>query len=315
MRPKAVSDRKDSQGLEAQRAQLAKAVAARAHPDGVHATGIPGLSLYRRSSPTACTSATYEPTLIVFVQGRKRIDLGGTELLCDASTFLLTSVDLPVVSQVTDATPEEPVLGLILQLDMSAVREILGQQEFRSTDTGCAMRGMALGTTSRELLDACQRLIALLDSPEDIPFLGNMLQREIIYRILKGPQGKHLRAIATLGEQGNRTARAVAWLRANFSKPLRVEDLATAAHMGVSTFHHHFRSLTSMSPLQYQKRLRLHFARERILTAGLDAATAAFEVGYESPSQFSREYRRFFGQPPMRDAKVHRGSSAALAAD
>ena len=147
--------------------------------------------------------------------------------------------------------------------------------------------------------------------PRTFLSLSSLIQREIIYRLLRGALGKHLRAIATLGEQSNRTAKAVGWLRANFDKPLRVEELASVAQMGVSTLHHHFRSLTAMSPLQYQKRLRLHAARVRMLTEGIDAASAAFEVGYESASQFSREYSRFFGQPPMRDIKSRREAGVA----
>jgi AraC-like DNA-binding protein len=158
-------------------------------------------------------------------------------------------------------------------------------------------------------------LLNLLDAPKDIPFLSHLIQREVIYRLLHGPLGKHLRSIATLGEQSNRTARAVGWLRANYDKPLRVEELASVAQMGVSTLHHHFRSLTAMSPLQYQKRLRLHAARVRMLTEGIDAASAAFEVGYESASQFNREYNRLFGQPPMRDIKSRRLASAVAGRD
>jgi len=157
--------------------------------------------------------------------------------------------------------------------------------------------------SSTELLDACCRLVDLLDAPGDIGFMSGLLQREIVYRLLKSPQGRHLRAIATLGEQGQRLSKTVEWLRQNYAKPLRVEELAEMARMGVSTLHHQFRSLTAMSPLQYQKQLRLHVARERMLNDGMDAASAAFEVGYESASQFSREYRRFFGMPPMRDVK------------
>jgi transcriptional regulator GlxA family with amidase domain len=163
---------------------------------------------------------------------------------------------------------------------------------------------MAVGKTPVEMLSACSRLVDLLEKPGDIPFLGSLIQREIIYRLLRSSVGKHLRAIATLGEQSNRTAKAVAWLKANYEKPLRVDELASVAQMGVSTLHHHFRSLTAMSPLQYQKRLRLHVARVRMLTEGMDAASAAFNVGYESASQFNREYRRLFGQPPMRDVKA-----------
>jgi AraC-like DNA-binding protein len=198
---------------------------------------------------------------------------------------------------------------------MALVREILSQHEFHTPDLGFAPRGMAVGKTSAELLSACCRLLALLDTPRDIPFLSPLLQREILYRLLCSPLGSHLRAIATHGEQSNRTAKAIAWLKTNFDKPLRVEELASIAQMGVSTFHHHFRSLTSMSPLQYQKRQRLHAARLRMMANGLDAASAAFEVGYESASQFNREYSRFFGQPPMRDIKTQRLSGLAPAAD
>ena len=198
------------------------------------------------------------------------------------------------------------MLGLMLKLEMPAVREILSQQEFHLREESADARGMAVGVTSLELLDACSRLVDLLDTPQDIPFLSSLIQREIVFRLLRSPQGKHLRAIATLGEQSHRTAKAVEWLRTNYAKPLRVEELATMARMGVSTLHHQFRSLTAMSPLQYQKQLRLHVARERMLNEGLDAASAAFEVGYESASQFNREYSRFFGQPPMRDVKARR---------
>ena len=161
-----------------------------------------------------------------------------------------------------------------------------------------------------DLLKPCSRLLDLLDAPEDIPFLSSLIQREITYRLLRGPQGARLRAIATLGDQSHRTAKAIAWLRANYAKPLRIEELAELARMGMSTLHHHFRALTAMSPLQYQKQLRLVAARERMLIEGLDAARAAFEVGYESPSRFNREYKRFFGQPPMRDIKTRRFSES-----
>jgi AraC-like DNA-binding protein len=287
------------------RAELARKVAAHIRVEGDLPTPLPGFSLYRRTEPTACTSTTYEPSLVVFLQGQKRINVGATTHLCDEQNFLLTSVDLPVVSQVINATPEAPILGLLLGLDMSLVREIMNQEEV-PFEVSSGPRGMAVGVTSVELLDACSRLVDLLDHPRDIPFLGSLIRREIIYRLLRSPQGKHLRAIATLGEQSHRTAKAVAWLRMNYAKPLRVEELAAMAQMGVSTLHHHFRSLTLMSPLQYQKQLRLHVARERMLNDGLDAASAAFEVGYESASQFNREYSRFFGQPPMRDVKSRR---------
>ena len=294
------------QSIVAVRKQLAGKIADRAVGEGDMNTPIPSLRLYRRSLPTACASATYEPSLVVFLQGKKRINVGKTTYICDGSNFLLTSVDLPVVSQVIAATEKEPLLGLILKLEMPAVREILSQQEFHLREESAEARAMAVGVSSIELLDACSRLVDLIDSPQDIPILSNLIQREISYRLLRSPQGRHLRAIATLGEQSHRTAKAVEWLRINYDKPLRVEELATMARMGVSTLHHQFRSLTAMSPLQYQKQLRLHVARERMLNDGLDAASAAFEVGYESASQFNREYSRFFGDPPMRDIKARR---------
>ncbi len=232
--------------------------------------------------------------------------------LCDGSNFLLTSVDLPVVSQVIAATEKEPMLGLLLKLEMPAVREILSQQEFHLRGESADARAMAVGVTfARTCWTHARGSWILLDSPQDIPFLSSLIQREIIYRLLRSPQGKHLRAIATLGEQSHRTAKAVEWLRMNYAKPLRVEELAAMARMGVSTLHHQFRSLTAMSPLQYQKQLRLHVARERMLNEGLDAASAAFEVGYESASQFNREYSRFFGQPPMRDIRERRQAATA----
>jgi len=297
--------------VAAMRADLIRTIVKIVHADGVQPTPIAALSLYRQSSPTACTSAAYDPRLVVFLQGQKRISLGARTYLCDQTSFLLSSLDLPVVSQVVDATPQKPMLGLLLKLDLPEVRRVLSEEEFQSPSESSDAQGMAVGVTSPELLDACSRLIDLLDAPDDIPFLSRLIQREIIFRLLRSPQGKHLRAIATLGEQSHRTAKAVSWLRLNYAKPLRIEDLADLAQMGVSTLHHHFRSLTAMSPIQYQKQLRLHVARERMLTEGLDAASAAFEVGYESASQFNREYSRLFGQPPMRDVKSRRLAGAA----
>ncbi len=293
----------ETMNVETRRAELAGKISARTHADGTVQTGIAGLRLYRQSTPTACASSAYEPSLVVFVQGEKHINVGKTLHVCGGSNFLLTSIDLPVVSQVVKATKEEPILGILLRLEMPMVREILSQQEFHGLGEGREARGMAIGVSSAELLDACCRMVDLLDAPQDIEFMGGLLQREIVYRLLTSPQGRHLRAIATLGEQGQRLSKTVEWLRQNYAKPLRVEELAEMARMGVSTLHHQFRSLTAMSPLQYQKQVRLHVARERMVHEGMDAASAAFEVGYESASQFSREYRRFFGMPPMRDVK------------
>jgi AraC-like DNA-binding protein len=273
-------------------------------------TDIPGLLLTRRTAPTAPASATYEPSLAVVAQGRKRADLGGTTFIFDESRYLLTSLDLPVICNVIEASEQVPYLCFVLKLDMPVVRELLSRAEIQAPEARSYSPAMATGETTAELLDACCRLIDLLKTPQDIPFLSGLVQREIIYRILRGPEGARLRAIATLGDQSHRTAKAIAWVRTNYAKQLRVEDLAKISGMGVSTLHHHFRALTAMSPLQYQKQLRLHAARERMLMDGLDAASAAFDVGYESASQFNREYSRFFGQPPMRDIRTLRSPGA-----
>jgi AraC-like DNA-binding protein len=273
-------------------------------------TGIPGLMLSRRTAPTGPASATYEPSLAVVAQGRKRATLAGTTFIFDESRYLLTSLDLPVICNVIEASEEVPYLCFVLKLDIPVVRELLSRGEIQAPEARSESPAMITGETTAELLDACCRLVNLLDTPQDIAFLSGLIQREIIYRILRGPEGARLRAIATLGEQSHRAAKAIAWVRTNYAKPLRVEDLAKIAGMGVSTLHHHFQALTAMSPLQYQKQLRLHTARERMLMDGVDAASAAFEVGYESASQFNREYSRFFGQPPMRDIRALRSPGA-----
>jgi AraC-like DNA-binding protein len=224
--------------------------------------------------------------------------------------YLLTSVDLPIVSQIVEASEQSPCLAMSLKLEMPVIRELLGQEEMHVAESCSARPAMAMGEATEEFLSACCRLVDLLSTPQDIPFLSGLIQREIIYRILRGPEGARLRAIATLGDQSHRTAKAIAWIRANYVKPLRVEVLAQIAGMGLSTLHHHFRELTAMSPLQYQKRIRLQAARTRMLVDGLDAASAAFEVGYESASQFNREYSRLFGQPPMRDVRTLRAPGA-----
>jgi len=291
------------------RKELARKIAAHAPSLGENPTTVAGLALYRRTSPTACFLATYEPSLTVFVQGRKRVNLGGNVYLCDGSTFLLSSIDVPAQSQIVEASERVPLLSMFLRLDMPMVRELLSRDDLPEPKASAQRHGLAVGETTVGLLGVCARMIDLLDAPEDIAFLSSLIQREIIYRILQTPQAERLRAIATTGDLSHRTARAIAWLRANYAKPLHMEELAAVAKMGVSTLHHQFRGLTTMSPLQYQKQLRLQMARQRMLMDGLDATSASFEVGYESVSQFNREYSRMFGQPPMRDIKAMRANT------
>ncbi len=216
---------------------------------------------------------------------------------------MLSSIDVPVQSQIVEASADVPLLAMLLRLDMPTVGEVLSREDLPEPEGSSHRHGLAVGETTTGLVGACVRLIEILDTPDDIPFLSPLIQREIIYRVLRTPQAERLRAIATRGDLSHRTARAIAWLKANYTKPLRMEELADVARMGVSTLHHQFRALTAMSPLQYQKQLRLQAARQRMLMDGVDATSAAYEVGYESVSQFSREYSRFFGQPPIRDIK------------
>lgn len=289
---------------------LVSRIVAHAPTVGEHSTAIPGLILFRRTQATACYRAAVEPSLTVFVQGKKRMSLGGTPYLCGPSSFFLSSIDVPIESQIVEASEAVPLLSMLLRLDMTIVREILNREELPESEVSSQRRGVAVGQASAGLLKACSRLMELLDTPEDITFLNHLVQREIIYRILRTPQGARLRTIATTGNLGNRTARAISWLRDNYTKRLHMEELAEIARMGVSTLHHQFRALTAMSPLQYQKQLRLQRARERMLMEGMDATSAAYEVGYESVSQFNREYSRFFGMPPMRDVKSLRAANA-----
>ncbi len=266
-----------------------------------HITAVPGLSLFRRDKPTGPISVMYEPSICLVAQGAKRVLLGDDTYVYDAHHYLITSVHLPTIVQIITANREKPYLGLRLKLDRREISQLMVDSNLPPPRAQQSSRGMATGEMTLPLLTAFQRLIDLLAEEKDIPILAPIIQREIIYRLLAGDQGARLRQIASAGSQGHQIARAIDWLKGNFTRPLRIDDLATQVNMSTSTFHHHFRTLTAMSPLQFQKSLRLNEARRLMLTERLDATTAAFQVGYESASQFSREYSRFFGAPPLRD--------------
>jgi AraC-like DNA-binding protein len=264
-------------------------------------TAISALSLARRDAPTQPTSYMYEPSLCLIAQGVKRVLLGDDTYVLDPHHFLITSLDLPTVVQIIHASREQPYLGLILKLDRREMSQLMVDSHLPPPRAQHSCRGMATGEVTLPLLTAVQRLLDLLAEPQDIPILAPIIQREMLYRLLVGDQGARLRQIASAGSQSHQIAQAIDWLKRHYTLPLRIEDLAAQAHMSPSTFHHHVRALTAMSPLQDHKWLRLHEARRLMLTERLEAATAAFQVGYESPSQFSREYRRVFGAPPVRD--------------
>lgn len=291
----------ENNSLEAAREALATSIARWTDKGDQHETAIPGLSLYRRDEPTPPTSGMYEPSICWAAQGAKRVVLGDDAYVYDAHHFLITSVDLPTVWQIIDASQEKPCLGLMLKLDQREISQLMVDSNLPPPRAQQSSRGMATGEVTLPLLTAFQRLIDLLAEPKDIPILAPIIQREISYRLLVGEQGARLRQMASVGSQSHQIARAIDWLKGNFTRPLRIDDLATEVNMSTSTFHHHFRALTAISPLQYQKWLRLNEARRLMLTERLDANTAAFQVGYESSSQFSREYGRLFGAPPLRD--------------
>lgn len=272
-----------------------------------HMSAVPGLSFYRRGGICTPVSAFYEPSLSLVVQGRKRVMLGAETYEYDACRFMLTSVDLPTIAQVLDGSEAHPFLSLVLKLDLATVQEVGAEIDLQGIPTSEAGSGMTIGMITASLLDAILRLAALADVPRDIPIMGRIVLREIIYHLLVGPAGGQLRQIATHGTQHNRIAEIITWLRAHYAEPVSIEALAEMAAMGVSTFYHHFNAITRMSPLQYQKQIRLHEARRLMLMDRLDASTTAFRVGYESVTQFSREYRRLFGNPPIRDISLLQG--------
>ncbi len=289
--------------------KLGVTIARWAEQDEMPTDAIPGLSLFRREEPTEPITGMYEPSLCVVAQGAKRVLLGEDTYVYDAHHYLITAVHLPTVVQIIEASRERPYLGLRLKFDQHELSKLMADSHLPRPKTQQSSRGMATGEVTLPLLNALQRLLDLLEAPEDIPILAPIIQREIIYRLLVGDQGARLRQIASSGSQSNQIAQAIDWLKDNFAQPLRVGDLAAHVRMSTSTFHHHFRAMTALSPLQFQKQLRLQEARRLMLTEYVDAGTAAFQVGYESPSQFSREYSRMFGASPSRNVASLRQSA------
>ena len=301
----------DDNSLDVAIEALVKSIARWTEKGEQHTTAVTGLSLFRRDEPTEPISGMYEPSICLVAQGAKRVLLGDDTYVYDAHHYLITSLHLPTIVQIIEASPERPYLGLRLTFDLREVSQLMVDSNLPQPRTQQSSRGMATGEVTLPLINAFLRLIDLLAEEKDIPILAPVIQREIVYRLLVGDQGERLRQIATAGSQSQQIARAIGWLKSNFTQPVSIDDLAAQASMSSSTFHHHFRTMTALSPLQYQKQLRLQEARRLMLAERLDAATAAFQVGYESPSQFSREYNRLFGSPPLRDITKLRQMSTA----
>ena len=268
--------------------------------DGNHRTAITALTLHRISVPTPPVHGVLKPTFCMTAQGGKMLVLGEETHLHDPAHYLLLSVDLPLTVQIVEASPEEPYLGFCLDLDPRQISLLLMEMESLPAD-GSAARSLSLSRIDAPLLDAVLRLLRLLDTPNDVPMLAPLAVREILYRLLTGDQGTRLRQIAVHNSLTRRIAIAIEWIKCHYAEPLRIETIAQEVCMSPSGLHHHFKAVTALSPLQYQKHLRLQEARRLMLSEALDAATAGYKVGYQSPSQFSREYRRLFGAPPQRD--------------
>ncbi|BBD58925.1 AraC family transcriptional regulator [Nostoc sp. HK-01] len=271
--------------------------------NGTHKTAISQMEFMRESSPNTAICAVYQPILAIVVQGKKKALLGEESYFYGEGQYLVVSVDLPIHGFVVEATPDKPYLGFKLNLDPIQLCEIIAQTRPNIDKKEHSVRGLFISNASASLIDCAIRLTRLLDTPQDIPILAPMIIREIYYRLLMGEQGKAVRQIATSGSNMQRIAEVIKLIKTEYAKPMRVEDLARQASMSVSSFHHHFKKVTSMSPLQYQKQLRLLEARRLMLAEKSDAANAAYQVGYESPSHFSREYSRMFGAPPMKDVE------------
>ncbi|CRM83696.1 MULTISPECIES: AraC family transcriptional regulator [Pseudomonas] len=289
---------------------LVRVIGSRVCVPGDYPTAIPGLGFYRREQPATPVVCMVEPSIVLVAQGEKRLWVGGEGYPYDTARFLLTSLDIPANSEVLVASPTRPCLGLTFKLDLRILAELIAQGELPPTRERAVMKGVGIGVVTGAMLASFARLVELLDEPEAIPVLAPLIQREIHFRLLQSDQAGRLRQICSVDGQGYRIARAIDWLKLNYDVPLRVDELAARVQMSAATFHHHFRQLTAMSPLQYQKWLRLNEARRLMLNEHRDVSSAAFKVGYESPSQFSREYSRLFGVPPKRDMAVLRGKAA-----
>ncbi|AGY57674.1 AraC family transcriptional regulator [Gloeobacter kilaueensis] len=269
--------------------------------NGFHPTAIDQLGFGRSDTRSSGTYRMGEPRLSLVVQGKKELMLGEETYPYQAGQYQVLSVTLPISGCVVEATPDQPCLVLTLSLDLVQLCDLVAQMGFNSAKQENSMRGLWVSNADAMLIESILRLAKLLETPQDMPILAPMLLREVYYRLLSGEQSEAVRQIVTSGSSMQRIASAIQLIKAEFTRSMRVEDLANQVNMSPSSFHQHFKEVTSMSPLQYQKQLRLLTARQMLLFENVDATQAAYRVGYESPSQFSREYARMFGAPPIRD--------------
>ncbi len=304
--------RRSADRAQANREELAERIAQAIHRDG-KLEPLKGLHFNRISSSAEPCHSVSIPAFCVIAQGSKEVLLGSDRYQYDPSHYLLATAELPVVSQILEASKEKPYLSLRLDLDSTLVGSVMVEAGYPSPQRGANVKAINVSPLDAPLLDAVVRLVRLLDSPAEAHVLAPLIKREIIYRLLMGEQGNRLRQIAVLGGYTHHIARAVERLRKDFNQPLRIENIARELGMSVSGFHHHFKSVTAMSPLQFQKQLRLQEARRLMLGQNLDATSAAYRVGYDDASHFNREYKRLFNAPPMRDVEQLREAARETA--
>jgi len=291
----------NTQPSQSSRAELIARIGRLAPVDGEHRSVLPGVTFYRWSQLLDLGGCLSKPALVLAAQGAKRVVLAGEAYEYGPDHGLVTALDLPVTSRVTRASPEAPYLCLVYEIDPVRIAELMSEVHLLPPRMIPEGRAISLCTVTPSLFDAALRLVRLLDEPADIPILAPLIERELLYRLLTSEQGMRLRHMAMSESQSNKIARAIDYLKQNYTRALRIETLANHVSMSVSSLHHHFKAVTSMSPLQYQKQLRLQEARSLMIRQAADVTSAAYSVGYESPSHFSRDYSRLFGAPPSRD--------------
>ena len=280
--------------------ELAKQIARVVRDDGV-IEALPGVYLSRRATPTELGHGIWPSSFCVIAQGSKEVFLGKARYHYDPVHYLIATATLPVVSRIIEASPEQPYLGLVFTLDPALVSSVMVEAGYPAAQSQPSVKAINVSPLDTDLLDAVVRLVRLIDAPKEARFLTPLITREIIYRLLLGEQGSRLRYVTALGGNAQRITEAIRRLHQEFAQPLRMEEMASELGMSVSSFHHHFKEVTAMSPLQFQKHLRLQEARRLMLGEHLDATSAGYRVGYDDVSHFNREYKRFFGAPPRRD--------------
>ena len=289
--------------------RLAELITRYAPEDGVHQTAISRLVLIRASHPNEPLHTLHKPALCIVAQGKKRVFVGDETVVYDRNEYLIVAVSLPMVGQIIEAEPSKPYLCLRLDFDPAVLGEVMTDLNFDIVPDEKVGSGLMLSPATPELLSAAVRLAELLFSPRDVGYLAPLAERELLYRLFTGAQGEKMQEIAHADSHLQRVNRAISWLKDHYREPFRIADLADAARMSPSALHQHFKAVTSLSPLQYQKQLRLQEARRLMVGLASGATDAGLSVGYENPSQFSREYRRLFGEPPRRDAAKLRAAS------